>query len=223
MKVITYEGGRVLDLVPLEEYRPAGGLYLPDFINSIRQRYSFVSATDLAEAMKSGAKFEMGKQVIGGETVAIKELSVYSDGLICEAPTTNLADQILDEFVEWATVSFGLSERTTPQRRTYTNAIVCVFDKSLETGLGALGRTCGLLSQAMKDAYGWEHEFNLFRLGFNVDPKTAPNLRATNFVLERRILTPNTYSENRYYSIAPLPTVAHERLLETIERDLLSK
>jgi hypothetical protein len=221
MKIVAFEGGRALDLVPLEEFRPTKGFYLPDFLNAVRMRYSFVSGTDLAEAMKSGAKFETGKFVIGGETIGIKELSIYNDGLICEAPTTDLANQILDDLLQWAVDAFGLKDRTTPQRRTYTNAITCIFEKSVESGLGTLARTCDLLSQAVKEAYGWEHKFNLHRLGFNVDPKTTPHLRATNFILERRLPNPNDYTENRYYAAAPLPTAAHIQLLETIERDLL--
>jgi hypothetical protein len=221
MKIVAFEGGRALDLVPLEEFRPTKGFYLPEFLNAVKTRYNFVSSNDLADAMKSGAKFETGKFVIGGETIGIKELSIYNDGLICEAPTTDLADEILDDLLQWAVGAFGLKERTTPQHRTYTNAIICIFEKSVESGLGTLGRTCDLLSQAVKEAYGWEHKFNLFRLGFNVDPKAAPHLRATNFILERRLPNPNDYSENRYYAGAPLPTVVHLRLLEAIERDLL--
>lgn len=221
MKVITVEGGRILDLVPLEELRPAAGVYLPDFIGAVTARYGFVTVpSDLAEATKSGAKFEMGKFMLDGSPVSIKELAIYSDGLICEAHGTRFADLILDDFLKWATDTFKLQERIGPVRRTYTSSLVCIFEKTVESGLGNLSRVCDLVSRALNDSYGWKYQYNLNRLAFNVDPKDIPHLRITNFVLERRLQSP--YSENRYFSIAPLNTEKHIQLLETIERELLT-
>jgi hypothetical protein len=223
MKIITYEGGRILDLVPMEEFRPTHGVYTPDFLKAIAVRYQFVSWTqDWAEAIKSGAKFEVGKFDLGETTIAIKELGIYSDGLICDTSTTDLSDVVLDEFINWATATFNLQPRTSPIRRTYTSALVCTFDKSMESGLGALARTCDLFSMALKDSYGWDYSVKLNRLAFNVDPKDTPHLRNTNFLLERRLQNPNGYADNRYYAVAPLRTEAHVSLLETIERELLA-
>jgi hypothetical protein len=220
MKIVATEGGRILDLVPFEELRPPQGVYLPDFISAIMGRYGFPSAPDLSEATKTGAKFEGGKFIHHGESIVIKELALYSDGLICDAFNTDFAELILDDFVRWATVTFKFREPISPVRRTYTSALVVNFDKSVETGLGKLSRTCDLLSQALSEAYGWKYQYNLNRLAFNVDPQTIPHLRATNFILERRIQV--SYSENRYFSIAPVKTETHKKLLEAIENEFLS-
>lgn len=223
MKIITYEGGRILDLVPLEEFRPEKGIYTPDFLGTIAGRYQFVSVPkDLSVAATSGAKFELGKLDIGGTTIAIKELAIYSDGIICDTSTTDLSDLVLDEFIGWATATFDLRPRTSPVRRTYTSALVCSFGKAVEFGLGQLAHACSLFSAALKESYGWDYSVKLNRLAFNVDPKETPHLRNTNFLLERRAQNPNDYSENRYYAAAPIKTEAHVRLLETIERDLLT-
>jgi hypothetical protein len=221
MKIVTIDGGRVLDLVPLEELRPSAGVYLPDFISAVATRYSFANVpTDLGEAIKSGAKFDTGKFMFNGNPISIKELGIYSDGLICEAHGTHFADLILDDLLQWATDKFKLKERLAPIHRTYTSGLVCIFDKSVESGLGKLTTICDLLSKACNDLYGWKYKYNLNRLAFNVDPTEIPHLRSTNFILERRLQVP--YSENRYFSIAPLKTEAHIELLETIERELLS-
>jgi hypothetical protein len=221
MKIVTIDGGRVLDLVPLEELRPEGGVHLPDYLSAIAARYSFASVpTDLADAIKSGAKFAIGKFKLDGEPISIKEMGLYSDGIICEAYGTTFADIILDDLFQWTRDEFKLKERTTPIHRTYTSGIVCTFDKSVESGLGKLAAISELLSKAYFDSYGWKYRFDLQRLAFNVDPKDIPHLRSTNFILERRVGTP--YSENRYFSIAPLRTEDHIALLETIERELLA-
>jgi hypothetical protein len=221
MKIIATEGGRVLDLVPLEEIRPLAGIYVPDLIKAITERYGFAAGpTNLAEAVKSGAKFEHGKFITDGGSVVIKELAIYSDGLISDAFDTRTADRVLDDFLDWATEQFKLRERESPRRRTYTSALICEFERPVESALGNLSKLCGLLSKSLNAAYGWNHEYNLNRLGFSVDPMTAPHLRNTQFVIERRVQSP--YSENRYYSGAPLQTEVHIQLLETIERELVA-
>jgi hypothetical protein len=124
-------------------------------------------------------------------------------------------------FFAWATATFKLQERRGPIHRTYTSALVCEFDKEVESGLGKLSEVKRLLSVALAEAYGWKYESSLFRLAFNVDPTAIPHLRNTTFILERRVQY--QYSENRYFSAAPLKTAQHISLLETIERELLAK
>lgn len=221
MKIVTIEGGRVLDLVPTEELRPRHGVYLPDLIRSITERYAFsVVPTNIAEGNKSGVKFEHGKITIDGNIAVIKELAVYSDGLIVDSFDTAVADFVLDDLLSWATATFNLQERKSPVHRTYTSAVVIDFEKLIEPALGNLAKVCGLLSESLHRSYGWNYEYNLNRLSFSVDPLAIPHLRATQFFIERRLQVP--YSENRYYSLAPLQTEEHLRLLETIERELLA-
>src|SRR5262245_1582787 len=130
MKIVTTDAGRILDLIPLEELRPRGGVYLPDLVSGIVSRYGFTSLPrDLNEAQRGGAKCEFGKFKLPDGPVAVKELALYSDGVICEAYNTDIAEMVLDDFFEWATATFKLQERRGPIRRTYTSGIVCEFDR----------------------------------------------------------------------------------------------
>lgn len=221
MKIVAVDGGRILDLVPTEEFRSPAGTYFPQLIGAIAAKYEFLTVpTNFAEAVKAGLKFEHGRAVIDGQQITIKELGIYSDGIICDAYDTRYADLVLDDFTAWAPEALGTKERISPVRRTYTSAIVCIFEKSVESGLGKFSNLCEMLSRSLNDSYGWDYTFNLFRLGFNVDPKTIPHLRSTNFVLERRAET--LYTENRYFSVAPLKTETHIDLLKRIESELLA-
>jgi hypothetical protein len=221
MELIATEGGRILDLVPIEEIRPISGLYFPDFIKDVTSRYAFgAGPPSLAEAAKSGAKFEHGKFDIGGTVEVIKELAIYTDGVICDCFNTRTADLILDDFFAWATETFKLRERQSPPHRTYTSVIVVEFANAVEAALGKLARIRKMLSKSMKNAYGWDYEFNLQRLAFAVDQTTIPQLRSTQFYIERKLGVP--YSENRYYSMAPLKTEEHILLLAAIETELLA-
>jgi hypothetical protein len=222
MKVVTKEGGRILDRLSTEELRPAKGIFLPDFIAAINARYKFTSyPTNLMEAAKGGgAKFEYGKFDMDDGPAVIKELSLYSDGLICEAYDTPMADLVLDDFIEWATAEFNMQPRQNPVMRTYSNSLVCIFEKEVESALDKISQMNKLFSKSLKDAYGWDYKVDLARIACQVDPTNIPHLRNTNFVIERRVQSP--FSENRFFCLAPLKTDAHIKLLETIERELLA-
>jgi hypothetical protein len=220
MNVISIEQGRVLDLVPLEEIRPNFGIYLPEFVTSITERYGFVSGPkDLSEAVTAGAKFQHGHFIIDGTQVVIKELGIYSDGIIVDTFSTHISDLVLDDLLIWAKDKFGLRERATPARRTYTNVAVVEFERNVEGGLGKLAAIGNLLAEYLRSAYGWDYEYNVHRIAFSVDPLGIPQFRNTQFFIERRLQDP--YSGNRYFSGAPMQTEEHLRLLETIERELL--
>src|ERR1700674_1160756 len=98
MQIISMEGGRILDLVPLEELRPPQGIVLTDFFPALLRRYEFASKpVDLIEAGKTGAKFELGKYESKDGPVVIKELSIYNDGIICETYDTRTAELVLND------------------------------------------------------------------------------------------------------------------------------
>jgi hypothetical protein len=221
MKIVAVEQGRVLDLVPIEEIRPEGGIYLPALVNGLLQRYGFISGPkDLTEVATAGAKFLHGHFPVNGEDVVVRELGFYSDGMIVDCHNTTFADAILDDFFKWAGETFKLRERQTPAQRTYTSVIVFDFDKAIEPILGKLLGITGMLSESLRAAYGWEYEYGLQRLAYQVDPTAVKLLRNTLFFIERRLNV--AFSENRYYSGAPLRTEQHMALLAAIEQELFA-
>ncbi len=221
MKIITVEQARVLDLLPIEEIRPRYGVYLPEFVNDIAQRYSFLaSPKDLVAAAKDGAVFQQGRFRIDDADVVIKELGIYSDGIIVDTNDAKMSEIVLDDLYKWGTERFKLSERKTPPRRTFAGVIVFEYEKTLEKALGSICRIGQILSESLKHLYGWEYKYDAQRIGLAVDPANIPHLRSKSFVLGRRVQVPN--SSNSSGSGAPLPTDHHIKLLETIERELLS-
>jgi hypothetical protein len=221
MKIVSIEQGRVTDLVPLDEIRPSFGLYVPEFIRAIAERYLFVGfPTDLAAADKSGAKFQHGRFIFKDTPAVIKELGIYSDGLIVDAFHTDVAESFLNDILEWAKEKFGVRERHTPMRRTFVSSIVFELDKDFEEAFDRLSKLTQLMSSSLELAYGWKYEYNLQRLSFAVDPLQIPHLRNTHFYIERKVQV--SYSANRYWSGAPLTTERHTKLLEAIETELFS-
>lgn len=188
MKFISIEQGRVLDLVPLDEIRPNFGIYLTEFVTAINERYGFVSwPNDLSEAVSAGAKFQHGRFIVDGTQAVIKELGVYSDGIIVDTFSTHISDLVLDDLLNFAKDKFALRERATPARRIYTNVAVVEFERNVERGLGKLATIGNLLAESLRSAYGWDYEYNVHRIAFSVDPLGIPQFRNTQFFIERRI------------------------------------
>lgn len=219
MKVVVHEGGRILDLMPIEELRPDGGIVISDLIAAIAERYKFAVVPTITEALKSGMKFEQGAFESPKGTAVAKELSLYNDGLITDSYDTVLAEALLEDFFAWATDKFKLRPRISPLQRSYTSAIVVEFERDMESALGALNKLCERMSQALKESYGWDYKYNLSRLSVSVDPLAIPQFRSTMFAIERRSLPLIPYSRNRYYCVAPLRTADHVRILEGLEAD----
>jgi hypothetical protein len=205
LREATIEQGMALDLVLLEEIRPKFGIYLPHFVTSIKERYGFVSwPKDLSEAVSAGAKFQHGRFIVDDTQVVIKELGVYRDGIVVDTFSTHISDLVLGDLLNWAKDEFPLRERATPARRTYTNVAIVEFERNVERGLGKLAAIGNLLAESLHSAYGWDYEYNVHRIAFSVDPLCIPQFRNTQFFIERRLKNP--YSENRYYSGAPMQT-----------------
>jgi len=221
MKLISTDMGQVLQLIVMEEVRPLSGLYLPRLLHAIWERYEFVSGPKDFEAdIANGAKFKTGHLQIEGRDIAIQELGFYNDGVVVNALTTDDADLVTDNMLEWITREFKLRPIQTHKQRRHSSGLIVELDASVDTALTKFSTVAQIFSTALKAAYGVSYDYNVNTISFAVDPTVAPRLFNTKFQIERRVEIP--FSANRYISHAPLKTDAHVRVLEYIERILAS-
>jgi hypothetical protein len=221
MRLVATEQGRVLDLVPIEEIRSNFGIYLPELIRKVVERYEFAAGPEnLAKAASEGAKFQHGHFKVNDIDVVIKELAIYNDGIIVDTFNSNMSDTILDDLLVWTKQTFDTKDRISLPSRIYSSVVVADFEHDVEPILGKFMELGKLVSKSLRSTYGWNYEYNLQRLALSVDPLVIPHLRNTQFFIERRQQI--SYSTNRYYCGAPLPTDQHIELLETMEQELLS-
>ncbi len=83
MNLISTEHGQSLQLFVAEEVRPRSGLYLPDLIRKISERYAFaIAPTNYETVMRESAKYKEGRFVTEGRTIAIKEMGFFVDGIL---------------------------------------------------------------------------------------------------------------------------------------------
>jgi hypothetical protein len=220
MKLITTETGRILQLIVMEEIRPASGLYMPDLFQRISERYGFVVApSNIPEAIVKGAKFNHGRLITPNRTIVISELGVYNDGVIVDTSNTDDAEHVCRDLITWANSTFRLRERQTIIPPRFSSVITVEFEREIEKIIKGINIFVARASAAFLHAYDMEIDAKLLRLSVNADPLTVIPMLNTQFYIERRIQRP--YSENRYQAAAPLRTEEHVAMLETIEKALM--
>jgi hypothetical protein len=222
MNLISTEHGQSLQLFAAEEVRPPSGLYLPDLIRNISERYAFaVGPSNYETVMKEGAKYKDGRFVIEGRTIAIKDLGFFVDGVLAVAWNTDDAEAILNDLIVWVVQNFGVREPRTRLPRKYVSSVVVEFDAELSKALTAFEELQEDFGSAIKGRYGMKPEINASRIALSADPTKLPPQTTFEFTIERRAGRP--FSENRYFSSATLPTAAHLDLLGAFERRLLTR
>jgi hypothetical protein len=166
-----------------------------------------------------------GMAIIGEKKIIITRLDVFTDvsRIVVQTVTTDEGDIVLDDIssvLEGACGFRNLKEFTT---RQYVSNCIVQFEKSIEEYISALSEIQKIISPALKAATGIDQEPQVERIGFAFDPTLLPASKAQTlgFILERRIESP--FSENRYFSGAPLRTNDHIRVLEQIGRALEGK
>jgi hypothetical protein len=218
MKIIAFELGQVLYLISTDEVRPLSGVYPPDLVRQIVERYLFmVFPTDLIEASKSGFKFAMGTFTNGDKTIPIQKFEAYSDGIVVATCHTDDSIALLNDVVPWLISEFGYRTPMTVKLR-YTSNVIVDFEKSLERLITPFSLMSKEYARYLKEYAAIDAEIDVVRIGLGADPVGFPPFVNTNFLLDRRVDTP--YTQNRYFCSAPLPTQAHVDFLQSMESQL---
>jgi len=215
MRLISTEHGQSFQRFIGDELRPLSGLYVPDMLRAITERYAFGFAPALADALKDGAKFREGRMTQDGATIAIKELGIYNDGALVFSWNTDDAEAVVNDLLRWLTSDFGLREPTTLFPRRLSSSVTVEFHDSIDGAFQAFRAFTNEYAALLSKLYGWQFPLEAARLTFGSDLTTMPQFTNADFIIERRQGVP--FTANRYFSSAPLPTSDHLKLLELFE------
>lgn len=216
MKLVSYDSGRALQLIVMEEIRPHGGIYMRHFVEALNERYGFAQSPDLRDADSDGSYvFNQGNIILDGQSIMIGQLGIYTDGIVIVCQDTESANKVLDDGLQWITEKFGLRPILTRKQRTFTSTLIIEFDFAIERALRKWDAVGRLLGSALQNSYGWSVKPDLTRLAFQVDKENLPAQANSLFLIERRADIP--HSQNRFYSAAPLQTRLHLEFLRDLE------
>jgi hypothetical protein len=214
MKLLSVNLARTILLGPMSDLNPRGAstdsILFPFLVNT----YKFKKVPSLTEIpdLSKGIKFELGDFDIGGDYPIVVNLTFYNDGVIADSgSSTNDTDAFLEDmytkFSELFKMPLGES---IIKRRAYLSQLFVSTDKSLELINPKLKLISKYLSESVEEG---NNVFQLGGISFWSDQITK--VPPPPFTFERAVGVP--FSDNRYYSAAPLPTDKHLELLDKLE------
>jgi hypothetical protein len=216
LKVIT---ARSIWLLPVADINPQGKAVSADLIEWMKKTYHFQkypsSVFDLDSETKAltflGGKFKSGHEEDGKERYIAVGLSVYTDGLVANTESsTNDSDKFLHEVIDSVVKEFGLVHPGI-RKKLYFSEMDVRLDRPLSLINPKLEKFAATISSLRGDANKVAFEFS----GVTFFPEPTAQTAISGFALERKLNT--EWSENRYYTRAPLQTHAHLNLLEDFE------
>lgn len=216
MKILTTDS-KLWWLAVADEIRPQRGMSVVDSVRRFAETFQFASQPATFPGPNDGYRFQEGSVLIGESRVAIKEITIFNDGVSVEvySNTDDLMatlDRVL-EVLRW----FGFRNPTTSPTLLYNSLISVQMDGSMNHLV-----TCyDPLARLMSEVFGVSGPCDARAIEFSMDPKLGPPLNPTVFRLERRSNV--EYSENRYFSVANTTTANHIRLLREVESRAVPK
>lgn len=219
MRVLATTTARAIWLFPLSDMNPEGRALGPDLLEWLKKTYQFQkypsSQFDLDKETKnlsfSGGKFK-SYDASGNERYIAVGLSVYPDGLVANTEASTVeSEKFLDELLQSVVKEFGLVHPGEIRRRLYFNEM----DVRLDGSISLLNPKLDSIAHRISELRTEEPDVGFVFAGITFLPQPEKQAALSSFSLERKVNT--DWSENRYYTRAPLQTDAHIRLLEEIE------
>jgi hypothetical protein len=193
LKIVSFESARVTWLFPLEEFSPAAGANSPAVLGLI------------------------GHFQHAGQPFVVTDFAVYTDGLAAVAEKSEWADAFLEDITAWVRTEFGFREISSGIRKLFNSTVVVDFDTSPSKLVQGFKRITDFISDRAITVSPDRKQMDFARLDFEIDRRTiAGQAMISKFVIERR---PGIdFSQERYFSTAPMTTADHIETLEEIER-----
>lgn len=219
MKLSAIALSRVLGFVELVDLSPKGTVFFPDLITGLVEAFRFQKFPRTFEEMDENKGISFWEGTWSG--VSVSQLTIYNNAILLDTRAgTNESKRILLEGLQWAAEKFGLSYHQGMIRRwRYISDLTVTSEVSLLVTNPALTNLCDAMGEHISEIIGEPYAFSPVRSTFDFDrhPRTVAMAA---FDIQRRADTP--FSENKYFSEAPLPTDVHFQLLERYEADLVA-
>jgi hypothetical protein len=203
------------------------GLYVPDMVRTLRDRYDFIGLPSSQEQEQIDTTdkplvFTHGKMTHEERGIAVLSLQLFPSGVLVETATsTDDCDVFLDDLLGLASVKDWKSKGFVPPQHLYASQLELTLNLPLEECFLSLSKIGEMIAASFKE-YHFEkvpHPFQVHSIGMNIDPTRYSLL--CGFRLERRARL--AYSESAYFSQAPLRTCHHRAVLEELEKVLIQR
>jgi hypothetical protein len=220
MEVSAIILARALYFVESWELNPRGKLYYPDFVSALVEQCGFLKFPQALEDFDEtkGVEFFGGRW---GDTV-IEAFKIYNTGLQVDTRvSTAESERILNEALEWARATFGVVYNSKMlSKKAYVSDLIFRTEVPILNSYSPISKLCegayAALGEVSQDRVPWQPT----TLTVQSENMPRKSIHAP-FTIQRRAEA--FFSENKYFSEAPLPTDVHIHLLEQFEADVLAR
>lgn len=208
---------RFIAAISTEELNPRGLVIYPSLIEGLVEKYNFDTFPSGDDELDetAGIEFENGNW----NGTLINKVTIFGNGIVIDTrSSTRDSEVIFNEAMQWASESLGLTYRPSMvTSKLYVSELI-VRTKAILNNLNpALQSFSENLSKSINSHTGLNAKYGLTGLIFYFDTSTT---KATPPPFRIEPLSEVAYSENKYYSMAPIPTEEHLEFLEELENIL---
>jgi hypothetical protein len=211
---------RVLGFIEIFDLSPRGKIFLPELVPEIVKRYNFQKFPKTLEEFDAakGIEFLDGKF----RDKVILKFVIWNTLLVVETrSSTDDSKQIMEEMLSWGADKFGLNYKPGMIKRfAYISDLTFHSDWEFLNANPALTSLAEKTSEVLSEIWQEPVHYEPSVLTIGHDPLARKNGIAA-FTIQHR--AESKFSENKYFSEAPLPTDVHLKLLEEFEATVLRK
>ena len=219
MQVKAVLTARFLGFVEVATLNPEGKIFFPSLAAGLVERFSFQKYPTTPEQFDESKGVEFLEGQWNG--VNVPKLVIYNNGILVDTQaSTDESERIFLEGLQWAKEMFGIT--FTPEmvyRKRYLSDLVFSTNAPILDGVGPINNLRTNLSDMMETVLNERLNYAGIRLDIDFERYQRPAPIAP-LTIQRR--NDYAFSDNTYFSEAPLPTTLHIGLLEEYEKDVLS-
>ncbi|HXL23031.1 MAG TPA: hypothetical protein VOA78_11235 [Candidatus Dormibacteraeota bacterium] len=217
MQLSAIINARVLGFIETFDLAPRGEIFFPDVVQEIVKRYGFQKFPKTFEEFDESKGIEFLEGKIGNKS--IQKFVIWNTLLVVETrSSTTDSKEILEGVLEWGAAKFGLTYRPGMIKRyAYVSDLSFYSDLPILNASPVLTNLAAKTSQLLSEIWQEPVQYESVSLTVGHDPM-ARKYAIAPFSITRRAEA--RFSENKYFSEAPLPTDAHITLLEDFEKDI---
>lgn len=210
MKLISVQLARSIWHLDATEINPRGKNIFKDLVPTLIQQYEFKGQPQEGGVFKEGIKFTQGTFTNSDGDPAAVELTIWSDGVGADTySSTKDSDEFLNEVCDVLPEIGYVFDPVMIRRKAYNSHVVVRCSKPL----ASLNPKLEEFSKRISSEIGGATIFGF--AGIEFWPDQTQVLKPAPFSFQKR--TGDAFSDNRYWSQAPLPTDKHLELLDELE------